>query len=141
MKALEDYHFVIPIRARFRDTDAMGHVNHAVYFSYLEEARSGYLREVAGVASYRDSAIILVHARCDYRAPLYAGEEVQVGARVERIGGKSFDMVYRLVAPSDGRLVAEAFTTQVSYDYGAARTVDVPPELRRQLSDFEGQSL
>jgi len=41
---------------RFADTDAMGHVNNAVYLSYLEAARVEYIRRVFGVVEPRSTA-------------------------------------------------------------------------------------
>ena len=139
--SLEGFRLVVPIRARFRDTDGMGHVNNAVYFTYFEEARSAYFRQVTGLKSYRDVAIILARASCDFRAPLRPGEELDVGVRVERIGTKSFEMTYRACERSTGRLVAEAASVQVWYDYSANRSMDVPDEFRRKASDFEGRPL
>ncbi len=37
-----DFRYRHPIEIRYNDTDALGHVNNAVYFSYFEMARSGY---------------------------------------------------------------------------------------------------
>ena len=141
MAEVAGYRMVIPIRARFRDTDAMGHVNNAVYLTFFEEARAAYFREVMGLASYRDVGIILAQAACDFRSPLHAGEEIDVGVRVDRIGRKSFTMAYEARARPGGRLVAEATSVQVAYDYAAGRSVVVPAEFRRRAAAFEGRAL
>jgi acyl-CoA thioester hydrolase len=131
---------VVALRARFRDTDGMGHVNNAVFFTYFEEARAAYFRQVAGVECYRDVKIILARAICDFRSPLASGEAMDLGVRMDRIGRKSFAMSYRAVARPDGRLVAEGDSILVAYDYGANRSVEVPEEFRKQAEAFEGRS-
>ena len=138
---MEEYRLVVPVRTRFRDTDAMGHVNNAVYFTFFEEARAAYYREVLALQDYRDVAIILAQARCDFRSPLYAGEELDVGVRVEWIGGKSFGMAYRALQRTAGRLVAESTSVQVAYDYARGQSVQVPEEFRRKAVAFEGRPL
>jgi len=137
---LDDFRMVVPFRARFRDTDGMGHVNNAVFFTYCEEARAAYFREVARVTNYRQASIILAHAACDFRSPLVAGEEFDLGVRVERMGRKSFEMAYRAHARSDGRLLLEAGSVQVAYNYETDRSILVPEEFRRQVEMFEGHS-
>jgi acyl-CoA thioester hydrolase len=137
---MEGFRLVVPFRARFRDTDAMGHVNNAVYFTYFEEARAAWFREATGLRSYHDVRIILARARCDFRSPLFSGEEIDVGARVESIGTKSFTMSYRAVERAGGRLVAEADSVQVWFDYETRRPLPVPAEFRRQASTFEGRA-
>ena len=141
MVRLEGFRLVVPIRARFRDTDALGHVNNAIYLTYFEEARAAYFREVAGLGSYPDVAIILAQAQCDFRSPLYSGEEIDVGVRVDWIGGKSFQMAYRAQERSSTRLVAESTSVQVAYDYERRCAVEVPGEFRRQVEAFEGRSV
>ena len=140
MPSMEGFRLVVPMRARFRDTDAMGHVNNAIYFTYFEEARAAYFEEVTGLRSYNDVAIILAHTRCDFRSPLYTGEELDVGVRVDRIGGKSFDMSYRAVGRTENRLLAEGMSVQVAFDYVSRASVQVPDEFRSKVLAFEGRS-
>jgi len=137
---LDDFRMVVPLRARFRDTDAMGHVNNAVFFTYCEEARASYFREVAKVTDYRRAFIILARATCDFRSPILPGEEFDMGVRVERFGRKSIEMVYRAHARSGGRLLMEAGSVLVAFDYKTDRSIPVPEEFRRQVEAFEGRS-
>ena len=139
--SLDDYRLVHPIRARFRDTDGMGHVNNAVYLTYLEEARAAWFREATGLRSYRDVSIILARTCLDFRSPVLPGEEIRLGARVESIGGKSFRMSYRASEAASGRLVLEAESVQVWYDYQAEQAVRVPDRFREQAAAFEGREL
>ena len=43
---MSQYRFAHQIEVRFRDCDSMGHVNNAVYFTYMEQTRFAYWREL-----------------------------------------------------------------------------------------------
>jgi acyl-CoA thioester hydrolase len=118
-----DFPHVLRERVRFRDCDAMGHVNNAVYSTYLEEARIGVLGDLV--------SFILARVEIDFRAELRMGEEVEVRTRCSRIGTKSFDLEH-VIAVGD-RVVAEARSVLVSYDYRRGESVPVPDELRARL--------
>jgi len=111
-------------RVRFRDCDPMGHVNNAVYSTYLEQARIGVL---GGLDPF-----ILARVEIDFRAELRAGEEVEVATRCSRVGTKSFDLEH--VVRADGRVVAEAKSVLVGYDYDAGRSVPITDTTRRRLA-------
>lgn len=139
-----------PVEVRFRDTDAMGHVNNAVYLTYFESARAGYYQAVTGLTIEGSATspvnIILASARLDFRSPAFFGEELLVACRIGWAGRSSFSFEYRVEAGPDskqgpGRLVAEGETVQVMYDYAASRPVRVPPDLLEQLAAFEGRAI
>ena len=71
------------------------------------------------------------------------GDDVvlEVGIRCEWIGDKSFAFSYEIRERGTQRLVAEATSIQVCYDYEAKRSIRMPEELRRALESFEGRSL
>ena len=121
---MSDFPFVHRERVRFRDRDALGHVNNAVYSTYLEEARIGVLGGLG--------AFILARVEIDFRAELREGDEVEVLSRLDRMGTKSFDLRHEIRA--GGELVAEARSVLVSYDYALGTSVPVPDELHRRLA-------
>ena len=103
----------VRITVRFADTDAMGHVNNAVYLTYCEIARIRYWTDVTGepiaLGTEGAESLILAEARITYRAPAFHGETVTVETRATRIGRSSFTLEHRLLAAvADGpeRLVA-----------------------------------
>jgi acyl-CoA thioester hydrolase len=110
---------------RFNDCDPMGHVNNAAYSTYLEQARIGAL---GGLEDF-----ILARVEIDFRSELRFGEEVEVRSRCSRLGTKSFDLTHQVRA-GDGRLVAEAVSVLVAYDYERAESVALSDELRQRLA-------
>ena len=130
------------LQVRFRDTDAFGHVNNAVFFSYLELARIRYLLDVLEPATpFERLPLILARVELDFRSPIMFGEDVWVDSRVDRIGRSSFAMSHRMTAGDEGRLVGEASSVIVTYDYAVARPIDVPDEWRTRMAAHEGRSL
>lgn len=132
---------VAPLRPRFRDTDAMGHINNAVYITYLEVARQVYWARLDRHSDYRRVPFILAHVSCDFRSEALINEVLMLGIRLDWIGGKSFAFVYEIWEKHSGRTVVEAHTVQVCYDYEKKRTLTMPEPLRRALESFEGRDL
>jgi len=131
------YRFSTTTEVRWRDLDAMNHVNNAVYFTYLEQGRVHYLREL-GLVSDDPMGIgfILAEAHCAFRSPLKLGERVTVRIRISELGRSSFVFHYRLEG-RDGRLAAEARSTQVRYDYDTEQSVPLSNEWRRVIAAYE----
>ena len=123
------------IEVRFRDCDALRHVNNAVYFTYFEQARlvMGETLGLRRVLEDVDLGLILAHTSCDYKAQLVFGDQIDVHVGVETIGRSSF--VYRMEARRvrDGALVATSRSVQVVFDYAAQRTAPIPDTLGEKL--------
>ena len=125
---MEGFDYVHRETVRFRDVDAMGHVNNAVFLTYLEEARISYLlRFDAGVTD-----MILARVEIDFRAPLRSGDEIEIGVRPAGIGTKSFELEY--LVRSGAAVAAEAKTVIVSYDYETGRSVELPQSWKEALA-------
>jgi acyl-CoA thioester hydrolase len=130
--------YKVAIEVPFRDLDAMGHVNNAVYFSYMETARIKFLVDLLAIKSLHAIPVIMAEATCTFKSPAFFGEQLTVGAGISRFGSKSFDMIYRIDA-ADGRLVALGKSVQVMYDYAAAQTLVVPEEFKAKVRAFQGE--
>jgi acyl-CoA thioester hydrolase len=121
---MDGFPFVRRERVRFRDCDALGHVNNAVYSTFLEEARIDVLGGLGDV--------ILARVEIDFRSELRAGERIEVGTRCSRIGTKSLELEHEI--RSDGRIAAQAKSVLVGYDYERGESVPLPEELKRRLT-------
>lgn len=133
------FHFSMPVKIRFRDLDAFGHVNNAVYFTYMEIARMEYFTQIGLLKDdWPPVFFIVAEAACQFKMPLQMDTPLSIQARVSRLGRSSFDMEYHFVDETSGQLLAAGHTVQVSYDYTANCSVPLPDEWRRILMDFEG---
>ena len=138
---MKDFTVVHELAPRFRDTDAMGHINNAVYVTYLEVARQVYWQRLSGAEDYTRVPFILAHVTIDFRAEALVREVLLLGLRCEWVGGKSFAFRYEIREQQTDRLVVEATTVQVCYDYDRKQSMAVPDDLRRALEAFEGRAL
>jgi acyl-CoA thioester hydrolase len=129
---VEGFDFVHRERVRFRDVDVLGHVNNAVYLTYIESARVAFLLHLGTATELGELGIIVARIEIDFRAPLAFGEEVEVGVRASRFGTKSFDLEYELRAGE--RVVAQAMSVCVGYDYRSGETVPIPDTWRERLA-------
>lgn len=126
------------LQVRFRDIDAFKHVNNAVFFSYVEQARIHYLLDVLEPDRPLDRLpLILARVELDYRSPITFGEQVGIATRVDRIGRSSIAMSHRMTAGPEARLAGEVHTVLVTYDYDSARPVPVPDEWRTKIEQYE----
>ncbi len=120
--------------ARFSDLDPMGHVNNAVYLTWIENARIEFLRRLGAFdkPDTSEMAMILARVELDFRAPAGFGDEIEVGVRTARLGTKSFDLEYELRRGDE--VVANATTVIVAYDYQSKLSKEIPDEWRRRLA-------
>jgi acyl-CoA thioester hydrolase len=139
MRKMEGYRFVHMRDVEFRDVDAADHVNNAVYLTYLETARIAYLVEALGADLAYELSLILANITVDFRSPARFPERLQIGARITRVGTKSFVMEHE-IRDGDGRLVLEASSVLVAYDYEANASMAVPEDWRTRLAAYEERS-
>ena len=110
----------------------MGHVNNAVFLTYIESARVAFLQNLGAATTLEEMAIIVARVEIDFRAPVRFGDEVEVSVRVSRFGEKSFDLEHELRVGDT--LVAEAKTVLVTYDYERREPVAIPEAWREKLA-------
>ena len=139
---MKGFRFSKDAEAVFGDIDAMGHVNNVVHLRWIETARIAYWAHVArrkdhaagpGVLSGVLVDMILARTEIDYRSPVNHGEKVAVFVRTSLIKRSSMVLEYAVVAKEDQRLVVEAKTVVVCYDYGLLRSKPVSEDLKAQV--------
>jgi len=132
IERVDGFPFVHEERVRWRDLDGFGHVNNAVYLTYLEQSRFAYLEHLGLIDGLRSMTMILARVQIDFRSPLGAGDVLRIGVRPARLGTKSFELEHCLRAAD--RLVAEATGVLVGYDYDSGESVAIPDHWRRSLA-------
>ena len=112
-----------------------------VYLRWCETARVEYLLLVGLWPSLPPAGLgpILANISCDYKRPLTFPDTVCIGARVTRIGNRSFQMQHRVVSRALDEVAAEVDSTIVILDYGRNETVPVPESCRKAIEDLESK--
>jgi len=129
-----------PIQLRFKDLDAMGHVNNANHLTYIELARTDYFNEVLGsLVNWSTMGIILARVEVDFKHPILLNDKLTVLTKCTRIGNKSFDLSYRIVKSDRGESIemARLFTVMVCFDYVKKMPIAFPPEWREVIEAYE----
>jgi acyl-CoA thioester hydrolase len=122
---------------RFSDIDVLGHVNNAVYFSYLEQTRIKYLSNL-GLRGTKPSTILVAN-QIDYLRSVLLEDRLEVKMRCERIGSKSLVFGYELYVGQT--LTTKATSTHVWFDAENNVTTSVPEHAVQMLEQFEERAL
>src|SRR6476469_3885136 len=115
----DSFQFKAEVQVRFRDLDAMNHVNNAVYMTYFEIARLAFWAEISGVHDVYSRGLILAEQTCTYRSPARHNEILDVWLKPVAMRRSSFVYRYKITERQSGRLIATGRSVQVSYDYEA----------------------
>lgn len=131
---MSEYAFETEIEVRFSDVDVAGHVNNAVYGTYVEQARIEYLRELFG-EGLAEERTVLAHFEIDYERPVDLGTEtVTVAVRTTNVGSTSVAMEYEIRTVDGVAATAEAVLVTVDGD----EPTPVPEAWRTAIESFEG---
>ena len=135
MSTNQETYYSVPVDVVFRDIDVMGHVNNAVYFTYMETARTNFFMKHLGLENPSDLPFILAQTSCTYRSSAQFGERLNVKISVSRIGRKSFDLSYEILTNS-GRKVADGSSVMVTFDYSARSSIPIPDDILSLLMKY-----
>jgi acyl-CoA thioester hydrolase len=128
------FRFRMPIEVRWSDCDAFGHVNNAVYLTYLEQARFAYWHEVLPDVPF--PGMIIARIEIDYRAQAYPRDRLEVRAAVTEMRRSSYWIDYEIVR-ADGTVVARARSAQVFFDYSTQRPRPIDPHFRQVVAAYD----
>jgi acyl-CoA thioester hydrolase len=137
--AIEGFAFSFRQPVVLRDLDAFGHVNNAVFLTYVENARVAYLSAVVGARAREEIRNIMASVTIEFRAQVSYGDELEIGVRADRIGSKSFQLAYRMLRP-DGEVAADVTSAQVMFDFDAGAAIAVPDAWRAAIEAHEGRA-
>ncbi len=127
------FEVAVEIQLRWRDLDPLGHVNNAVFASYIETAPVAYFRALHGDVVPTDFNIILARVEIDYLAPILLTDRPICRIGINEVGHKSFVFDYLMERATDGKPLARARTVQVCYDYAAKRTVPMDQAMLQRV--------
>lgn len=124
-----------PVTVRWRDLDPFGHVNHAVFLSYLELVRTEYFAGRLHI-NLKPPPFLVARVEIDYLRAVYLGDAVHLTARTVEVGRKSLTMEYDVVAENLPAARARVVLVWMGAD---GRSVAVPDSVRTVLAEFEGR--
>jgi len=132
---MEGYPFSCSIQVRWRDLDAFGHVNNAIFASYLEMARTVVWTELFGGREALGIPFFVRRLEIEYKRPIGLGDDVRVWLRVGETRGASFTFEY--VVEAGGEVAALAVTQLACVDNRTGRPVPIEADVRATLETLQ----
>lgn len=127
-----------PIQIRFKDVDALGHVNNANHLTYFEYARIHFFDElIGGDIDWETEGMILAHQQVSYKKPIYLKDAISVVTWFVKSGTTSFELAYEIVrTEKDGSetICATGSSVQVCYNYKEQKPIPVPKSWLEKLT-------
>ena len=124
---------ITKIQIRFRDTDRMGHVNNAVFLTYLELARITFFEKLHKETGI-DLDFILARVEIDFTHQMLYQDKPEVHLWVKKIGNSSFTTAYKIVDSIDpNKIYAKATSVQVVFNYRLNKKEIISEDVRNQL--------
>ena len=119
-------------RLRYADTDRQGHINNAVFATFLESGRVAFLYDPAAPLAPAGCEFVLARLTIDFRAELHWPGVVDIGSTILAIGRSSLTIGQAVFA---GALcAATAETVIVLTDAATRRSTPFPDALRARLA-------
>ena len=101
---------------------------------YFEQSRLTWWRSIGGGAGFPGAATNIVHAECDYRAPAFVHDQLEVRLTLKSIGRSSVTLGYELVNVATSVVLAAATTVNVTLDPETRKTIPVPEATRARMT-------
>ncbi|GAE26164.1 thioesterase [Halalkalibacter wakoensis JCM 9140] len=134
----KSFQFFIPVKVRFSETDAFGHVNNTNAFVYFEDVRIEFYKQIGLMKRWEseknESIIVVANLQCDYYKQIQFGERIKVGTKVEQVGGASLDMHY-IALNEDGDICLTGRGTMVQISKMTGQAIPFDEEARRLLEN------
>ncbi len=131
----DDYAVYYPVTTRWADNDAYGHVNNVAFYAFFDTAVNRFLVEAGGLDIHAGPVIgYVVRSGCDYHAPVAYPQDLEVGVRVDRLGGSSVTYGVGVFAADSASAAADGHFVHVFVDRGSGRPTPIPGAIRDALA-------
>lgn len=134
---------ITPVQLRFSDIDVLGHVNNTIYFSLMDLGKTRYFAEVAGPdLDISRMGLVVVNVNCDFMAPAFFDERLEVVTRCIHIGDKSLTLEQTVVCPDkgkeDGGVKCRCRSVMCGFSAATMQSMEIPDEWRTAIHALEG---
>ncbi len=125
---------------RFCDTDALGHINHAVVLNWFEQAREPIFRLFIPDLNPSHWNLIIARIEVDYKAQIYYGHNIELTTSVQKIGNSSMTIAHEVWQKDT--LCAQGGAVMIHFDYKKQQPKSIPAAIRQVLEQqFESAAL
>ena len=128
IESLEDFLFHHNIQTRWKDMDSFGHINNAVYLTYIEDARTTLFKRWN--LKSQNKSVIVASLKIDYFTQIKHPSKLIIGSKISRIGNSSFDILSGIFADKQSNAVVISLVTCVCYNYEQTTSVTIYDEIK-----------
>ena len=128
---LDQFPSRVPDIIRFGDMDRQGHVNNAVFSTYLETGRVSIIYHAEDGLMVPGATTVMARLEIDFLKELHWPGTVEIGTAVVEIGRSSYVLLQAVF--HDGACAAIGRATMVLIDRETRRAKELPPELVERL--------
>ena len=132
VQIITDYSQHYELKTRWKDIDSFGHVNNAVFLTYIEDARIMYFKRWNVTEKKR--SLIVASIKIDYLSQIEHPSDLIVGQKISRIGNSSFDIQSAIFLNNDPKPAANSVVSCVCFDYEQSKSIPVYDEIK---ADFQ----
>lgn len=135
------YRHYLPIQTRFTDFDMLGHMNNNVYMALMDMGKADYFERVTeGRVDWKNPGMVVVNITCDYHAPAYPDESIELYTTVTCVGERSLTLDQRIVNAMTLEVKCVATTVMAGFDTATSASRPIPAEWVRALERYEQRS-
>ena len=119
------------IKIRYNDLDTYGHVNNAIYITYLEEGRTAWSQDKVGANwEWDKQGILLARHEINYKIPILFNDHVRILLWVSDIGTKSFEVSFKIIKKTADNWITctHGKSVAVCFDYQKQKTIPIPEQ-------------
>ena len=134
-----DFIFIKNVDSRWRDMDAIGHINNATYLTYFETARVDFLKQLGFDLLKRDvdNSVILASMKVDYIKQSVHPSTYNIGCRITRLGNKSFDLFSAIFVEQELNPIVFGVFTLVAFNYKTQKTIPLNEDIISNYLPFK----
>ncbi len=122
----------IKLQPRFKDTDALGHINNASITTWFEEGRQPIFKYFIPDLDPKKWNLIIARIEVDYLAQAHYQGEITVKTNIAKIGNSSFQLLQE--AYQGDTLVSRAKSFLVHFNYATQKSETIPESIKENLA-------
>ena len=128
---LDDFPFRTFDKLRYADTDRQGHVNNAVFSTFLETGRVEFLYHPDNPLAADGASFVIARLALEFAAEIHWPGQIDIGTAVTKVGNSSLGLCQGLF--QGGRCVALADTVIVQMDEQSRKSTALSATAREFL--------
>ena len=141
-EAVHPFRHCLPVQMRFSDIDMLGHLNNNVYLIFMDLAKIEYFGAINGKpVTANELCMVVANINCDFVAPSFLGNALEVWTQVTHIGEKSVKLEQRIVDRNTGETKCIGRTIMAGFDPATLLSAPIAPRWVKLMETFEQHTL